>query len=435
MCGFGVTNLPGLAAVNESCQRRGPDMTTVETRHGVTFLHNLLHITGNIRPQPIEHGDVVCVFNGEIYNYQEFGLYASDGECILDVYNHYGTDFARHLDGEFAICIVDFRQRRIVMATDTFACKPLWYAMQAGTWCVASYQSQVQGLGLSHARKLAANTTMVFDLDTLAQTQQVTNHEFDLRQHRTSFDAWAEAFERSISKRTRNTQHGMFVGMSSGYDSGAIACELDRQAVEFKAYSIVNNENMTVLSERLGRLKQTEAYEMTAADVEQSQQDLKSCEDFIYDDGRRRYDIKQDQASLGLASICRRARQEQRRVYFSGQGADEIISDYGFAGRKIFKHSEFGGLFPDNLEGFWPWYSFYDGTQIQYLNKEEYVAGHFGIETRYPFLDRELVQEFLWLSAELKNSRYKSALAEYLQVNNWPNQPNEKLGFHIKDKR
>jgi len=435
MCGFGVTNLPGLADVNESCQRRGPDMTTIETRHGVTFLHNLLHITGNIRPQPIEHGDVVCVFNGEIYNYQEFGLYASDGECILDVYNHYGIDFARHLDGEFAICIVDFRQRRIVMATDTFACKPLWYAMQASSWCVASYQSQVQGLGLSHARKLAANTTMVFDLDTLAQTQQVTNHEFDLRQHRTSFDAWAEAFERSISKRTRNTQHGMFVGMSSGYDSGAIACELDRQAVEFKAYSIVNNENMTVLSERLGRLKQTEAYEMTATDVEQSQQDLKSCEDFVYDDGRRRYDIKQDQASLGLASICRRARQEQRRVYFSGQGADEIISDYGFAGRKIFKHSEFGGAFPQSLQGFFPWHSFWDGTQIQYLNKEEYVAGHYGIETRYPFLDRDLVQEFLWLTAHLKNSRYKSCLDHYLHSRKWPYHAGEKLGFHVTKRK
>jgi len=330
---------------------------------------------------------------------------------------------------------VDFQQRRIVMATDTFACKPLWYAMQAGTWCVASYQSQVQGLGLTHARKLAANSTMVFDLDTLAQTQQVTNHEFDLRQHRTSFDAWAEAFERSISKRTQNTQHGMFVGMSSGYDSGAIACELDRQAVEFKAYSIVNNENIAVLSERLGRLKQTEAYEMTATDVEQSQQDLKSCEDFIYDDGFRRYDIKQDQASLGLASICRRARKEQRRVYFSGQGADEIISDYGFAGRKIFKHSGFGGMFPEDLQGFFPWHSFWNGTQIQYLNKEEYVAGHYGIETRYPFLDRDLVQEFLWLTADLKNSRYKSCLDHYLHSRKWPYHQGEKLGFHVTKRK
>lgn len=435
MCGFGVTNLPGLANVNETCQRRGPDMTTVKTRNGVTFLHNLLHITGDIRPQPMEQGDVMCVFNGEIYNYQDFGSYASDGECILPVYAEHGVNFARHLDGEFAICIVDFARRLVVVATDTFACKPLWYSMQAGAWCVATYQSQVQGLGLSDVHKLSANTTQVFDLDSLSLRQQVTNHEFDLQQYRTSFDGWVEAFERSISKRTKNTQHGMFVGMSSGYDSGAIACELDRQGVSFKAYSIVNNENMTVLSQRLDRLGQTEAYEMTPEDVAQSRQDLKSCEDFVYDDGFRRYDIKQDQASLGLASICRRARQQRYRVYFSGQGADEIISDYGFAGRKIFKHSGFGGAFPPSLQGFFPWHSFWDGTQIQYLNKEEYVAGHYGIETRYPFLDRDLVQQFLWLTADLKNSKYKSCLDHYLQIRSWPYNAGEKLGFHVSERK
>ena len=137
---------------------------------------------------------------------------------------------------------------------------------------------------------------------------------------------------------------------------------------------------------------------------------------------------------MGLSAICHRANKESMRIYFSGQGADEIISDYGFGGKKIYKHSEFGGMFPANLNGFFPWHSFYDGTQIQYLNKEEYVAGHFGIETRYPFLDRQLVQEFLWLSHDLKNSKYKSALDEYLLINEFPYQPQEKRGFHVIEK-
>ena len=41
-----------------------------------------------------------------------------------------------------------------------------------------------------------------------------------------------------------------------------------------------------------------------------------------------------------------------------------------------------------------------------YIAKEEYVAGAFGIETRYPFLDVQVVQEFLWLLPELKNGRF-----------------------------
>ena len=35
--------------------------------------------------------------------------------------------------------------------------------------------------------------------------------------------------------------------------------------------------------------------------------------------------------------------------------------------------------------------------QSSYLAKEESITGGFGIEGRYPFLDKAVVQEFLWL--------------------------------------
>ena len=34
---------------------------------------------------------------------------------------------------------------------------------------------------------------------------------------------------------------------------------------------------------------------------------------------------------------------------------------------------------------------------VRNLMKEEMVAGSYGIETRYPYLDRFVIQEFLWL--------------------------------------
>ena len=50
--------------------------------------------------------------------------------------------------------------------------------------------------------------------------------------------------------------------------------------------------------------------------------------------------------------------------------SDEIYSDYGFAGQKYYSHSEFGGLFPTDLTGFFPWKKFYGDTQRSYLFKE-----------------------------------------------------------------
>ena len=130
MCGFGVSNVPSIVTSNKFCAKRGPDSTNVEEINGVEFIHNHLHITGSVIKQPFVKNDVVCVFNGEIYNYKDFGTYSSDGECIIDVYKTYGDQFAEKLDGEFAICIVDFSAQKLITVTDTFSCKPLWYEIK-----------------------------------------------------------------------------------------------------------------------------------------------------------------------------------------------------------------------------------------------------------------------------------------------------------------
>lgn len=435
MCGFGVSNIKHLQKVNSKCQVRGPDLTSSKIINDIEFLHNLLHITGEKIPQPFIKNDIACVFNGEIYNFRSFGNYKSDGEAIIDVYLNQGDTFVSFLDGEFAICLIDFKKNKIIIANDVFACKPLWYEFKNLNFCIASYNSQLQGLGFTNGKKLKSNTTLIYDLKSFKLLNEFSNIKFDINQHKNSFDDWLKAFSNSIKKRTSNTDKGMFVGMSSGYDSGAIACELELQRVNFKAYSIVNNENSNVLNARINLISNTEAFTLSPEEFEKWKHELKqNCEDFCYQDYFFDYNIKKDQASVGLASICHRANTENRRIYFSGQGADEIISDYGFGGKKIYKHSSFGGLFPEDLKGFFPWHSFWDGTQVQYLNKEEYVAGHFGIETRYPFLDKDLVQEFLWLSPKLKNSKYKSCLDEYLKINSFPYQPSEKRGFHVVEK-
>ncbi len=59
--------------------------------------------------------------------------------------------------------------------------------------------------------------------------------------------------------------------------------------------------------------------------------------------------------------------------------------------------------------------NFYDGVQYSYLGKEKYVAGSDSVETRHPFLDKEVVQEFLWLTPKLKNKSYKAPVHEYLK--------------------
>jgi asparagine synthetase B (glutamine-hydrolysing) len=136
-----------------------------------------------------------------------------------------------------------------------------------------------------------------------------------------------------------------------------------------------------------------------------------------------------DNGANHLSHVCSKAIKEGKKIFLSGQGADEIFSDYGFGGVKKYNHSNFGGLYPGNLSTIFPWPSFFNSSMESYLAKEEYVAGSYGIEARYPFLDKKVVQEFLWLNSDLKNLHYKSVLYNYLTENNYPFTQDEKIGF------
>ena len=90
MCGILATSreIEDLQEVIEFLKRRGPDATNHLQYRGISFVHTLLSMTGKLTIQPFIDGenDLVAFFNGEIYNYLDFGDYESDGQCILPLY-------------------------------------------------------------------------------------------------------------------------------------------------------------------------------------------------------------------------------------------------------------------------------------------------------------------------------------------------------------
>jgi asparagine synthetase B (glutamine-hydrolysing) len=237
------------------------------------------------------------------------------------------------------------------------------------------------------------------------------NYKFDFdNQIKISYDDWFKAFENAIRKRAVNN---CFVGLSSGYDSGAITKELSKQNVDFKVYTIFNNENQDVILKRLLYIPNCQISEM-------SKELWQGYYDFL--NGKINETAMKDKASMGVAYMFDTARKQGKSVCLSGQGGDEIISDYALFPNQ----SEFKGVFPNKL---YEWKNFRKGMQEEYLNELEEIAVLYGIEVRYPFLDVNLVQEFLWLSTELKNRNYKAPLYEYLIKNYVPFDKEVKRGF------
>ena len=408
MCGF-IAHWENEVPNTHFVLRRGPHLTNSVTINGFTFIHYLLHITGLVTPQPFVNEDIVCLFNGEIYNHS---FSCSDGEVIIPLYKKYGEHFAKHLDGEFAIAIYDFAKEQAIFCTDAFGTKPLWI----NGLTAASYGSCLGGT------EVPPNTIIVrsFNLDT-----EIENiYEFDFRhQVKNNYDDWIMAFENAIAKRAYDN---CFIGLSSGYDSGAIACELARQSVAFTAYSIAGSEDVALLKKRLemvnGKLLYCDEieYKKVKAYIKQYAEEYDYSS--VHGGPIHCKDMTDDWGAVGSALLYREAKTDGRKVCLCGQGADEILSDYSLYPDVSTLH----GVFPDTLH-IWP--NFFEGCQHAYLRKEENIAGCYGIEARYPFLDRNLVQEFLWLSPELKNRAYKAPIDYYLNKHGYPFLANKKIGF------
>uniref|UniRef100_A0A6M3K351 Putative asparagine synthase n=1 Tax=viral metagenome TaxID=1070528 RepID=A0A6M3K351_9ZZZZ len=237
------------------------------------------------------------------------------------------------------------------------------------------------------------------------------NHEFDFNnQYKNNYTDWLKAFENSVKKRAKN---GCFMGLSSGYDSGAISNELLKQKINFKAYVVFNNENEVVLKKRLNNISNHQVLNMDKSLYEKYYSFLK---------GKINNKAIQDIASMGIAYMFETAKKEGRTICLSGQGGDEINSDYSLFPQQ----STFKGKYPDEL---YEWANFRGNMQLQYLNGLEEIAALYGIEIRYPFLDINLIQEFLWLKVRLKNNNYKAPIFKYLTKNNVPFDKAVKKGF------
>ena len=505
MCGILFTNkqINDLQYVIQYLKQRGPDLTSHINYNDFEFVHCLLSMTGKFMTQPIidAKNKIVAMLNGEIYNYHDFDdikveatissetgelvLTSSDAECIIPCYLKYGEDFIKKFDGEFAILLCDFTLGLLYVSTDTFSCKPLWISLENKCIGVSSYKSCLERLEFKNIVQLIANTTMIIDINTMIVKKIIKITNFDLVQYKTNFDDFIMAFENAIKKRTRDIKHKIFIGLSSGYDSGTIACALNRLGIAYTAYSIIGSEDEEIIDKRKENIANLIKFKLSKEDFIKSREYLKKiCEEYklnidngeletmemyynkrleltnklknidnpkkiaLIDQEIKKLEVQiyslkntlhfrkndqvltDDNGSIGMSYICNIARNNKEIIYLSGSGADEVFSDYGFKGVKHYGHSTIGGDFPENLKEVFPWKNFFNNTQRAYLMKEEYVTGCYGIEGRYPFLDRTVVQEFLWLSTDLKNKIYKAPLHYYMTIHNFPFKLNNKVGFN-----
>lgn len=436
MCSFLFTNKKNcnekdLLQANFYQQFRGPDLTSYKKIDEFHFLHNLLSITGDtFTPQPLYTADqkLVTIFNGEIYNYKKLTPTAySDGDCIIPTYKQYGDSFFNNLDGEFAIILLDNIHNKIIFGSDCFGTKPIFFSIENNSIGIASYRSALKKLGYNEIYRVYGNYFYIFNL----KTKKLTLHnvtQFDVNnEYKKDFNDWNKAFEDSLFKRTDTNKH-IFMGLSEGFDSGAICCGLVKNNKDFKAYSVnVQDTPSNVLLWRHGlahkeppiignmktRIPNIEKKEYIDGSKLSLLHNTKkeiydSVEDYTYsfyhhkDNKFYQKNCRETYGFIGAGIIFRRARLEGYKICLSGLAGDAI--GYNEINNYYKKFNDINAVidFDDN-----------------HIYSCEYCTGVHGIEVRYPFLDKKLWQETFWLDKSIYK-HFKEPQRQYMHSQGFP---------------
>ena len=140
-----------LHAMCDRMVHRGPDSeglyVTTGAALGMRRLAIIDLVTGE-QPAFNEDRSVAVILNGEIYNYRELRSElekrghafhsASDTEVLPHLYEEYGDDMLRKLNGMFAFALWDSKRRRLLIARDRFGEKPLYWGVFDNTLLFAS---------------------------------------------------------------------------------------------------------------------------------------------------------------------------------------------------------------------------------------------------------------------------------------------------------
>ena len=156
MCGIagmvGEVDKGLLRRMLEAMRHRGPDdmgmFVDGRAALGQTRL-SIIDVEGGHQPIHDESGTRCIVVNGEIYNYRELTKDVAkhtmktrtDSEVPLHLYEELGPEVAPRLDGMFALAILDGPS--LYLARDPMGIKPLYYAIEDGTFYFAS---EIKGL-------------------------------------------------------------------------------------------------------------------------------------------------------------------------------------------------------------------------------------------------------------------------------------------------
>jgi len=435
---------------------RGPDDSFIVRLLGdnAFFVGNRLIIRGDYNKgrMPFELNEKIAFFNGEIYNYKKLSPHAeTDGEVILPLFEEYGTNFCQYLDGEYAIVIWDKKKRQLYLFRDSFGCKPIYFSLNKKRIIFGSSENFIQQI--EEHQFCSTKKGPNYDINRTIQ-EPYTNlngvwsipkgHYLSVKSKTVSLvkhNHWKEERLKhkdvsnlykylEYSLKSRLDYDGVIgIPMSGGIDSGIIAFYADLIGVKYKVFSVTNifgeeTDEAYAIFKRLEKLKNA----IDIIEIKFTEGNYYKAIENLFNENL--FFSHRLEPGIPLTyTLYENISKHQIRVAIDGTGGDEFFNGYTFG--QYLKPTE--GTSNSIFSA--PFFSI-DNILLDCISKVDRIGGWFSIEPRFPFLNKEIVQEALKLSLHDK----KWALRKFLfSLPNYnlltPLDKAGKKGFIIKKKK
>lgn len=371
--------------------------------------HSRLRIVGKERatqPYISCDGKLTLIHNGEIYNYQKLRslLYkhhdiktSSDSEVIVhlleETYRGDLLDATKKviglLDGMYALAVTDGKS--VVVARDPIGKKPLYYIRNGG---VTYFASEKKALWNGKDTPMRLNPGDLLAMDNSGPSVHEGFHlqfpQVDIVDFREAVQLYKQALIKAVRKRlTGLTESRIGVIFSGGIDSVLISQLLQREGKNIVCYCTGTEESGDILAalsvaKDLGlELKTTIINAVMVEDI------LPEIIRNVEESG-----LLQVEVAIPMYLAAKLAAEDDIRVMFTGQAADELFAGYPWYNDVL---SEFGYL--RLHEKLWEDLNFlYTDT----LEREDKLTMAHSIELRAPYLDRDVIQTAMRISPKLK---------------------------------
>ncbi len=378
------------------------DLKGIRDEGPISLGQSRLEIVGGEKGvQPIKGDKLTLVHNGEIYNHRELReLLAdremgsdSDSEVLLHLIEYFYEcnllDAVRKamplLDGMYAFAVTDGKS--LALARDPVGKKPIYFTDSLPFYFASERKAITSGEGI--IKRLPPGKILeVSERIRIETGYEIEKPPIEINDMEEALEAYQAAFDRAVEKRVAGLDR-VGVLFSGGIDSVLVSRAVQLAGCKVTCYSVGakggGDVEMALRSAKELGLNIKLEY-LTEELIESL---LPEIIEAIELNG-----LIQVEAAIPMYIAAKMCREDNHKVMFTGQAADELFAGYSWYNDVV---REKGHLaLPDRLG---------DDIEKLYLDtleREDRMAMAHSIELRAPFLDREVIRTAMRIAPNLK---------------------------------